>query len=149
MLLNHKSPHSVCTIFLKSCLKKPNFVLKATKSSLSTSFFSIFFRFEDAFSVSSFSLFHTILTNYISQCFGSFGQNLKYFWSVLELWKCTWPGHVILLFEKMRGLSQKIEKESIASRVRSCDSSTFIRCPPILICSFSQDSAIWSILIRE
>ena len=33
------------------------------------------------------------------------------------------------------------------TRVRSCDRSTFIRCNPILICSFSKESAIWSILI--
>ena len=32
-------------------------------------------------------------------------------------------------------------------RVRSCDSSTLIRCTPILIWSFSKESAIWSILI--
>ena len=36
-----------------------------------------------------------------------------------------------------------------SSRVRSCNSSTLIRCTPILIWSFSKESAIWSILIRE
>ena len=35
------------------------------------------------------------------------------------------------------------------TRVRSCDRSTFIRCTPILIWSFSKESAIWTILIRE
>ena len=34
-------------------------------------------------------------------------------------------------------------------RVRSCDSSTLIRCTPILIWSSSKESAICSIVIRE
>ena len=37
----------------------------------------------------------------------------------------------------------------MTSGVKSYDSSTFIRCTPILIWSFSKESAIWSILIRE
>ena len=36
---------------------------------------------------------------------------------------------------------------TVITRVRSCVSSTFIRCTPILIWSFSKESSIWSILI--
>ena len=89
--------------------KETDFVLKSHKVLAVCIIFLNLFRFEDTFFVSSFSLSHKIL-----QYFGSFGQNLKYFWSVyLELCKCTWPGHVILLFEKMRGLFLKIETESL------------------------------------
>ena len=42
---------------------------------------------------------------------------------------------------------EKLTRSFIPVRVRSCDSSTFIRCTPILIWSFSKESAIWSILI--
>ena len=35
------------------------------------------------------------------------------------------------------------------NRLRSCDSSEFIKCTPILIWSLNKESAIWSILIRE
>ena len=35
------------------------------------------------------------------------------------------------------------------ARVRSCVSSALIRCTPILIWSFSKESAKWSIIIRE
>ena len=37
----------------------------------------------------------------------------------------------------------------LSGRVRSCNISKFIRCTPILTWTFSKESAIWSILIRE
>ena len=42
--------------------------------------------------------------------------------------------------------STNIHRKRLAAiRVRSCDSSTFIRCTPISIWSFSKESEIWSI----
>ena len=49
------------------------------------------------------------------------------------------------LFKKT--ILERLAKQDAKIRVRSCDSSAFIICTPILIWSFSKESAIWSILI--
>ena len=49
------------------------------------------------------------------------------------------------LFKKT--ILERLAKQDDKIRVRSCDSSAFIRCTPKLIWSFRKESAIWSILI--
>ena len=73
-----------------------------------------------------------------------------YPWKYIHIFYCFHRSNILARQEEEL-LGYKIFGQhfstSHASRVRSCDSSTLIRCTPILIWSFSKESAKWSILI--